>query len=293
MRPSCRWCWLAGLWLSGLVHVAVGAAILRHYGDESIDAGDEHRVAVSLAMFAAGSEPESASFHADVPSQRDSVPPSDAQTLPKPESKQEPSPALASRPDPRPETQHKPEPESKPKAAPSPESEVEPILKPKPKPRPKIATKSRSEPRSKPKPVAKRRPRPRPHHASKHRAGKQASTAPGGVAGSPAGSSKMSSAQKRALEKKFLAGLRRAIAKKRRYPTSARRVGKTGTATVYFVLDRNGRIRDARLDKSSGSSILDRSAVDTLRRLARYKPIPESLGRSRWPLRVPIRFALE
>jgi len=64
-------------------------------------------------------------------------------------------------------------------------------------------------------------------------------------------------------------------------------------ATVYFVLDRNGRISGARLAKSSGSGALDRAAVETLRRLARYKPIPAAIGRTRWPLRVPIRFALK
>jgi protein TonB len=95
------------------------------------------------------------------------------------------------------------------------------------------------------------------------------------------------------LEKEYLAGLRQAIAKKRRYPTSARRTGKTGVATVEFVLDRNGRISGSSLGRSSGSSVLDQAAVDTLRRLARYKPIPEALGRTRWRLRVPIRFALE
>lgn len=64
-------------------------------------------------------------------------------------------------------------------------------------------------------------------------------------------------------------------------------------ATVSFVIAQNGRISDARVDKSSGSSALDKAAVATLRRLGQYKPIPKALGRAKWSLRVPIRFALE
>ena len=87
--------------------------------------------------------------------------------------------------------------------------------------------------------------------------------------------------------------MERAIAKKRRYSSSARRRGDTGVATVSFAIAKNGRISNARVDKSSGSSALDKVAVATLRRLGQYKPIPKALDRSKWSLRVPIRFALE
>jgi protein TonB len=66
-----------------------------------------------------------------------------------------------------------------------------------------------------------------------------------------------------------------------------------GTVTVFFVIKADGRIVSARVSKSSGSDLLDDAALDTLNRLGRFKPIPAGIGRNRWPLRVPIRFALE
>ena len=85
----------------------------------------------------------------------------------------------------------------------------------------------------------------------------------------------------------------RGSARNRRYPTRAKRQGETGTVVVYFVIEGNGRISGARVDKSSGSSALDKAAVATLKRLKKFKPIPAALGRNRWAVRVPIKFSLK
>jgi protein TonB len=44
--------------------------------------------------------------------------------------------------------------------------------------------------------------------------------------------------------------------------------------------------------KSSGDSALDQAAMQALQRLGRFKPIPVSIGRASWSMRVPIRFDL-
>jgi protein TonB len=87
--------------------------------------------------------------------------------------------------------------------------------------------------------------------------------------------------------------VQRAIARKRQYPQKAKRRGETGTVVVSFVVERSGIITDIRVAKSSGSATLDKAAVDTLKRQRRFKPIPEAIGRNRWPMRVPIKFALK
>jgi protein TonB len=99
-------------------------------------------------------------------------------------------------------------------------------------------------------------------------------------------------AREKALEGRYLADLQRAIAKHRKYPREARRRGLEGVVTVYFVITADGRIRDVRVAKGSGSRLLDEAGIDTLKRLAAFKPIPRELARDRWALRVPIRFAL-
>lgn len=51
------------------------------------------------------------------------------------------------------------------------------------------------------------------------------------------------------------------------YPALARRHGWEGRVEVSLWLDRDGRLRDLRLVRSSGYAILDSNAVETLRRM--------------------------
>ncbi|EXJ16207.1 energy transducer TonB [Imhoffiella purpurea] len=103
---------------------------------------------------------------------------------------------------------------------------------------------------------------------------------------------KTTKAARQAAERAYLAALQRAIARQQRYPTSARRRQQTGVATVAFVLQADGRIGGIRIAKGSGHGSLDQASLDALRRLGRFKPIPPEVGRTSWPLRVPIRFDL-
>ncbi|MEA3276474.1 MAG: energy transducer TonB, partial [Pseudomonadota bacterium] len=109
--------------------------------------------------------------------------------------------------------------------------------------------------------------------------------------GQPAGGSGAGSS-KAAAEAGYLAELQRAIARHRFYPRKARRDGLEGVVRVFFVIEADGRITGVRIAGSSGSKLLDEAAVKTLNRLGRFKPIPGEIGRKRWPLRVPINFAL-
>jgi protein TonB len=94
-------------------------------------------------------------------------------------------------------------------------------------------------------------------------------------------------------EAAYLAALRRAISRHQRYPDDARRRRRTGVVTLSFVVQGDGRIRQVRVTKSSGDASLDEAAMQALQRLNRFKPIPANIGRSEWPMRVPIRFDLK
>lgn len=82
------------------------------------------------------------------------------------------------------------------------------------------------------------------------------------------------------------------IAKAKRYPRSARKDGVTGTATVTFVIQRNGRISQARIVKSSGDERLDQEALEMLQRASPFPPLPSDLGQSSLALTLPIEFSL-
>jgi len=282
MTASCRRCGVLGFFISALVHLAVAAAVLEHGDTESAATSGQEQVPVTLAMFETDSAPESADSGA-----REESGPAPEQLV-EPEVDSEPAPTVEMEPTSEPERTSEPEAvtEPKPTLKPKPAPKQRTLAKPKPKPRPRRAEKPKSKP--------KRETRSPPRYPAGHSGATKGKTGASHARGSTKnGGGHESGASRAALEQAYLAGLRQAIARKRHYPSSARRAGRTGVATVYFVLDRNGRISGARLAKSSGSGALDRAAVETLRRLARYKPIPDAIGRTRWPLRVPIRFALQ
>jgi protein TonB len=183
------------------------------------------------------------------------------------------------------------------------------VQKPRPEPRPKPNPERASEPRRRvpPTPTPPResvrtpsdlRPaEPRPlveRKAPTDRPGAPLRTAPGSPRAerSVTADSGPSPAARASAERTYLADLRRAIAGHQRFPEEARRRHATGVATVAFVVQANGQIDQVRIGQSSGDPALDQAAIQTLSRLGRFRPIPSSIGRSRWPMRVPIRFNL-
>lgn len=64
-----------------------------------------------------------------------------------------------------------------------------------------------------------------------------------------------------------------------------------GTALLSFTMDSEGRVLSRSLERSSGSDILDRAALDMIDR-ASPLPIPSGAPPSRLTVVVPVTFAL-
>ena len=90
----------------------------------------------------------------------------------------------------------------------------------------------------------------------------------------------------------YLAALAAEINRNKYYPLSSRRRGEEGTVLVRFVIQKDGDFSDLSVVESSGSRRLDKAALKTLRRVAPFRKIPESVGRSHWSITVPIAFSL-
>ena len=66
-----------------------------------------------------------------------------------------------------------------------------------------------------------------------------------------------------------------------------------GVTQVFFVLDRQGRVIESRVVRSSGAAALDEEALALLRRAEPFPPPPkEDFRGERVDLTVPIRFNL-
>jgi protein TonB len=79
------------------------------------------------------------------------------------------------------------------------------------------------------------------------------------------------------------------IERHKRYPSDAH--GDQGTAHVSFRVDRQGRVHDTRLVRSSGSTSLDRDAVNWIERSQPLPPPPAEVHGTRIPLTVPLRYS--
>jgi len=62
--------------------------------------------------------------------------------------------------------------------------------------------------------------------------------------------------------------------------------GESGSATLMFTVDANGRVASARIARTSGSAALDRATLSIARRIGRLPPPPNG----RVSIRVPVRF---
>jgi periplasmic protein TonB len=83
------------------------------------------------------------------------------------------------------------------------------------------------------------------------------------------------------------------LERNKRYPESAQSHHQQGIAQVFFSLDRQGRVIDSRIVRSSGASVLDEEALALLRRAQPFPPPPRELPGERVDLSVPIRFNLK
>jgi len=173
-----------------------------------------------------------------------------------------------------------------------PESEPAWALTPKPKPKPK------------PKPVARARPLPEAERA----APPPPAAAPAAVveaAPATAPSPVASVAPQRlapeptadqgddAMLAQYRLAVIAAARRYKRYPRAALDNNWNGKAEVRMTIGANGVIASMSIKSSSGHDILDRQALDMIRKAKPLTPIPESLRGREFAVDIPVIFSLE
>jgi len=87
--------------------------------------------------------------------------------------------------------------------------------------------------------------------------------------------------------------LLRHLAAYKRYPAMARSQRRQGVALVQFSMDRNGRVLDAILAKSSRCEPLDRESVELLQRASPLPAPPAEIAGATIAMVVPVEFSLQ
>ncbi|WP_353645678.1 TonB family protein [Mesorhizobium sp. WSM2239] len=121
------------------------------------------------------------------------------------------------------------------------------------------------------------------------RRGQTDGQAKGNTASNSRGGSRQSATGNAAVSNypgKIVSKLRRAL----RYPAEAKRNKLRGEVRVAFTVSAGGGVGGVRIVRSSGSPVLDKAAIETVRRAAPFPAIPEGAGRSSWPFTVPLAF---
>ena len=92
------------------------------------------------------------------------------------------------------------------------------------------------------------------------------------------------------LRSLYKAQLRSKIEENKQYPPMSRRLGQEGTVVVAFTLLKDGHIIDIRLDTPSPFERLNASALEAVKKVRRFLPIPDELGEKKMDFKVPIKF---
>ncbi len=94
------------------------------------------------------------------------------------------------------------------------------------------------------------------------------------------------------LRSLYKAELRGIIDQNKYYPPISKRLGHEGSVVVSFTLLEDGSIIDLRIESPSRYQALNSSALDAVKKVKRFKPIPKELGDSKIELSIPVSFKL-
>lgn len=95
-----------------------------------------------------------------------------------------------------------------------------------------------------------------------------------------------------ALENEYLSKLRYLIEKNKIYPSSAKRLNQMGKVHLFFVISKDGQIKNVKIVKDSNFKRLNEAALEILSKINKFEPIPEKLNKNSWEITVPIIYEI-
>lgn len=98
--------------------------------------------------------------------------------------------------------------------------------------------------------------------------------------------------QKENIKMEYLQTISQSIAKLKKYPRNARKLGQTGVVKVSFKILSDGTITEVAISDKSGFGMLDKAAKKILLRLAKVAPIPKELKEKSMRVVLPVEYRL-
>jgi protein TonB len=92
------------------------------------------------------------------------------------------------------------------------------------------------------------------------------------------------------LRQEYFAALKAHIEQHKHYPMMSRKLGQTGKVVVAFTLLGDGSFTNLHLHESCPFERLNLAALDAVKSVGRFKPIPKELGEKFMDIQVPIEY---
>lgn len=83
------------------------------------------------------------------------------------------------------------------------------------------------------------------------------------------------------------------LARNKRYPISSRRRGEEGVATLYFVVDKDGRVIERSIRQSAGHKRLDRAVLKMLKKAEPFPRFLPGMDAADIAFSIPVGFRLK
>lgn len=99
--------------------------------------------------------------------------------------------------------------------------------------------------------------------------------------------------EKENIEAEYLSKIRHKIEKNKNYPKIAKRLNYTGKVHVTFTINKDGKIKNCKLHKSTEFESLNQAALEIFETIISFEPIPEKLNKENWEITIPIVYQLE
>ena len=91
----------------------------------------------------------------------------------------------------------------------------------------------------------------------------------------------------------YLKALRSMIEQRKEYPLFARRNKLEGTVLIRFTVSMQGQLITAHVARSSGLTILDNAALNTVKGVGQYPPLPDIISEKEILLEIPVVFRIK
>ncbi len=97
---------------------------------------------------------------------------------------------------------------------------------------------------------------------------------------------------KQKIKNSYLAKVRAKIEKNKVYPKNAKRLRQQGKVVVSFIISKDGYIKMINLKSACPYKRLNNAAINILKTIVKFEPIPIELQKNKWAIDIPIVYSI-